>query len=96
MTDLLKDGYKLWQASWSGVYLEGLYVAKSADDVKQIRVNYYNTDEMGNDQLDITEKELKLDEPAYVEGDKTIMLIDLYNDVVSEGGLGDQIVWFEE
>lgn len=100
---LLRDGFKLWITSWSGIDFEGIYVAKCADAVKQIRIDYYGVDTDGfNDQLHIDEKQLTADEPAYVEYGKTIMLIDLYNEAVDKALVdsdyenGDKIVWFED
>lgn len=95
MSALLKDGYKLWEVIYAAGDIEGVYVAKSPDDVNAVRAEYYGTDELTLTGLDIKEKELKIDEPAYVEDGDTIMIIDLYNKVVAEGGLGDQIMWFE-
>lgn len=95
MSDLLKDGYKLWEVIYDAGDIEGVYVAKTPDDVNAIRAEYYGTDELTLKGLTIKEKELKHDEPAYVEDGKTIMIIDLYNDVVAKGELGDQIIWFE-
>lgn len=95
MSELLKDGYKLWEVIYSAGDIEGVYVAKTPDDVNAIRAEYYGTDELTLKGLDIKEKELKIDEPAYVEDGETIMIIDLYNGVVAKGELGDQIIWFE-